>query len=137
MNNNYGPIRKLIREMIDDEEDERSQEEIDLSHINDVEERLREGEIRIKGKLLTPEEAEQYVMKNLKDIVRLGREGYNPFDTVYIIQKNKKSEEGDLNERGLAFNEKTLTPRSDGSDLPHHAPVTTNKPHPNRKSRFK
>lgn len=39
-------------------------------------------------------------------------------------------------ERGLAFNEKTLTPRSDGSGLPHHAPVTTNLPHPNRKSRF-
>jgi len=42
-----------------------------------------------------------------------------------------------MSERGLAFNEKTLTPRTDGSDLPYHAPVTTNLPHPNRKNRFK
>jgi hypothetical protein len=52
-------------------------------------------------------------------------------------EESKEIKDEDLNERGLAFNEKTLTPRSDGSDLPHHAPVTTNKPHPNRKSRFK
>lgn len=52
-----------------------------------------------------------------------------------IISELEKEE--DLNERGLAFNEKTLTPRSDGNDLPHHAPVTTNKPHPNRKKKFK
>lgn len=52
-----------------------------------------------------------------------------------IISELEKEE--DLNERGLAFNEKTLTPRSDGDDLPYHAPVTTNKPQRNRKGRFK
>ena len=42
-----------------------------------------------------------------------------------------------VSERGLSFPEKTLTPREDGKHLPHHAPVTTNLPHPKRKSRFK
>jgi hypothetical protein len=42
-----------------------------------------------------------------------------------------------INERGLGFIEKTLTPRTDGDALPYHAPVTTNLPHPDRKGRFK
>ena len=42
-----------------------------------------------------------------------------------------------ISEKGLGFPEKTLTPRSDGENLPYHAPATTNLPHPNRKSRFK
>ena len=46
-------------------------------------------------------------------------------------------EEAMVSERGLGFPEKTLTPRSDGENLPYHAPVTTNLPHPNRKSRFR
>lgn len=52
-------------------------------------------------------------------------------------QQKMAAEDSQINERGLAFNEKTLTPRTDGSDLPYHAPVTTNKSHPNRKNRFK
>lgn len=46
-------------------------------------------------------------------------------------------EEEMISERGLGFAEKTLTPRTDGDDLPNHAPVTTNLRNPKKKSRFK
>lgn len=58
----------------------------DLSHILDVEDRLLRGEIEIDGKVLSPEEVKQYLFSNMRQILDLGQAGFNPFDTVSIIQ---------------------------------------------------
>lgn len=62
------------------------QEENDYYHILDVEQRLVDGEVEINGKALSPEEAKEYLFKHMSKIIKLGRKGWNPFDTIYIIE---------------------------------------------------
>ena len=62
------------------------QEENDYYHILDVEQRLVDGEVQIDGKELSPEEAKEYLFKHMSKIIKLGRKGWNPFDTIYIIE---------------------------------------------------
>lgn len=42
-----------------------------------------------------------------------------------------------VNERMLSFPDKTMMPKFKKEQLPYHAPVTTNLPHPNRKNKSK
>ena len=59
----------------------------DKSHIEDVKQRLVDGEIEIDGKVLTASQTKSYVNKNKDKIISLGRAGYNPFDTISMIKE--------------------------------------------------
>ena len=62
------------------------QQEADFYHLHDVDQRLTDGEIEIDGKKLTAEETKDYMYRNALQIINLGREGWNPFDTVSIVE---------------------------------------------------
>lgn len=69
------------------------QEEDDRIHLEDVEERLKEGEIEVNGETLSDEEVDEFMAKYRKRIIELGREGYNPFDTVEMIEDEMGEED--------------------------------------------
>lgn len=56
-------------------------------HLRDVEQRLLDGEIEIDGKVLTPEEVKDFLFGHGFRIVSLGAQGYNPFDTIEILER--------------------------------------------------
>jgi hypothetical protein len=61
----------------------------DFWNVEDVRQRLEDGEILIDDKHLTKEQSNEYINKNLYLIINYMRQGYNPFDTVeLLIERN-------------------------------------------------
>jgi hypothetical protein len=75
-------LKTLVRQVINEEITPQ-----DRSHLADVKDRIQDEEIEIPG--VASEDAAQWVEENKDEIVRLGRKGYNPFDTVDIILGNE------------------------------------------------
>lgn len=68
------------------------QQKADYYHICDVEQRLTDAEAMPQGKELTPKQVKEYLYRNMSQIIELGRAGWNPFDTVSIIEDGEPEE---------------------------------------------
>jgi len=77
-------IKPMGGSLADDEKEK--QKKADANCLFDVEQRLEDGEIEINGKVLGAEEVREYMYKNAFEIIKIGREGYNPFDIIGIIE---------------------------------------------------
>lgn len=76
--------------------DKKEQKE-DGSYLSDVFQRLVDGEYQVDSNSemdyeMPPKEAAEWIFEHVSEIIKLGQEGWNPFDTLDIILYGKPSE---------------------------------------------
>jgi hypothetical protein len=74
----------------------KKQQEDDSWHLKDVFQRLVDGECQIgdaePDTEMSAEDATDWIFEHISEIIELGREGWNPFDTIEIITEGEPGE---------------------------------------------